>query len=205
MRRRFFAAVLVLVGVVALAGAASANPWPDWNAVTGTFPVDITKTAVGTGYDYAITVDPHGDDPGWAIKAFVVYVTNVTTQEANGWKGYDIGTSTWTDTNGGWEQDKYTTDPSAAFGWQTGGPAGYLFSGDSGIFHARNLPAGYLEWGKPHYAVHVVPPNGAQTFWSEAVPPSGGRTPEPGSLLLLSTGLATAVGFIRRRRSAAAE
>src|SRR5574340_1102364 len=203
MRRHSIAAVLVLVLGLAFAGIASANPWPDYNALGGTFPLDVQATQTATGWDYTVTVDPGAEKVGWGIKAFVVYPTNVTTQASQSWSGYDGGnTIGWTNTNGSWELNKYPgapTDTSAAFGWQTG--SNLLMSGSSATFHAINLPAGYANWTQ-HYVVHVQPPNGAQTYWASQDGGGGGElTPEPGSLVLLSLGLGAAFGAIRRRRA----
>ncbi len=203
MRRHFFAAVLVLGLIAIVAGAASADPWPSWGAVTGDFGLSVSSTQTSQGYDYTVQVDPSNKYPGWGIKAFVVYVEGVTTQYSQGSNAYNGGnTAGWTNTNGGWELNKYPgpTGTTAAFGWLTG--SDYLMSGSSAVFHAI-LPAGFENYTQ-HFVVHAAPPDGGNTFWT-----NGGedwedpdiRTPEPGSLALLALGLGAVTGVIRKRRS----
>ncbi len=198
MRRCVFAIVLVVGLGLALAGTASADPWPDWSATNNPFSFTVTAVQTATGYDYTVNVDPTNLYPGWGIKAFVVYFDNVTTQLDQASTAYDGGnTAGWDNLNGGWEKDKYPgpAGTTAAIGWQTGSPTGYVFSGSSATFHAIDLPDGFENFSL-HYAVHVVPTEG-DTYWS-----NGGNSvvPEPGSLLLLGLGLG-AVGAFRRRHS----
>lgn len=201
MRRLSITAVLVLGIVVVCAGVASANPWPDWSAVGGTFSFTAQPTQTATGWDYTVNVDPTNAFPGWGIKAFVVYVDDVTTQPTDKY-AYDGGnTAGFEGLNGGWEADKFPgpKGTTAAFGWQTG--SNNLMSGHSAVFHAVNLPSGFQNFSQ-HFVVHAVPPGGANTFWTNGGTPPPPPVPEPGTLALLALGLGTVTGVVRRRKSA---
>ncbi len=206
MRKHLFATAFVLGLIVVVAGAASANPWPDWNATTGGLGFSVSPVQTSTGWDYTVTVDPADANPEWGIKAFVVYYDGIdpANQQAQGWHGYDGGnTAGWTDTNGGWELNKYPgpSDTTAALGWQGTGPSSYVMSGSSAVFHAVNLPAGFADFSQ-HFVVHAANPETGVTYWSNSEGPRPPKeTPEPATLALLTVGLGAVTGVIRRRKS----
>ena len=219
MNRHLLVLLLVLGLFAVAAGAASATTvldgwphhWPNWSDVTGSFPCKMTVAQTATGWDYTLTVDPDRVNPGWAIQAFAVYANNITTPKYNGWANYDGGNSMGWSHDGGMVLDRYPgpTGTTAAFGWVTwNGPAYYIQSGNSAVFHATNLPAGFQDWGL-NFAVCVQPENSAPVsgdcdgeFWAQV--PWEGRppqdTPEPGSLALLTLGAGAVFGVLKRRK-----
>lgn len=205
MKKALALAVLALGLLLCSIGPAAA--WPDWNAV-GSWPFFTVTTTQDGGdpdiFHYLVTVDPVSQQAGWAIKAFVPYPTDIATQPfSQGSKDYDAGnTANWDNLNGGWEIGKFdqSSDDNAAFGWQTGSPNTYLFSGSSATFNA-DLGAAASGWDQTHFAVHVVPPGGQDTFWAT----NGGPViPEPSSLALICSGalsLGSWAWLTKRRRT----
>ncbi len=205
---RHLLVVFLMLGLLALmAGAANAltpvldgwpHHWPNWSDVNGTFSSKVSVTQTATGWDYTLNVDPTNLYPGWGVQAFAVYFNNIATPKYNGWANYDGGNSPGWSHDGGWVMDRYPgpANTTGVIGWVTwNGPAYYLYSGNTAVFHAINMPTGFQDWGL-HFAVSVVPtgaPVGASCdgeYWAP-VPWDGGPpqdTPEPGSLALLTLG-----------------
>jgi hypothetical protein len=191
--------LLALIGPV----SASPDPWPNWNAAApNSFPFTVAGPSMpfaGGSTSFAVSVDPGNVAPGWAIKAFVVYVDGLTAQLPQHSTAYDAGnTAGWTLLNGGWEKNKYPgpVNTTAAFGWETGGPSEYLYSGSGAAFNAESLP----RFDSIHYAVHAVNPGGTLTFWATEGGGPPQFVPEPGSLLFLVSGMGAALAAFRRRK-----
>ncbi len=207
--RLLFFLVLAALAATGMRPAA-ANPWPDINAasVWPYFTVTVSQDAGDPNiFIYNVSVD--ASQTGWSIKAFVPYVSGFTGtpfpqgSDAYAFNGgsFLVNTAGWTGTNGGWEYGKL--DPNAnpmdnaAFGWQTGSPSTYLNAGSSATFYA-NLGSAASGWDQSVFVVHVVQPDG-NTFWGKL---GSGVVPEPGSLVLASSGLVALVGWagLKRRR-----
>jgi hypothetical protein len=191
---------LALLGIAL--GPACANPWPDWSAA-GSWPyVTVATTEQASPndniFDFLVNVDPGSLEPGWGIKAFVVYADDIIgTPFSQSETTYDAGnTAGWTGLNGGWEWGKLGPSDSAAFGWQTGSPSTYVMSGNSATFSA-NLGAEAINWDLTHFAVHVSDPNG-NTFW--AAGNGDNVVPEPASLALLGSGLVSLASWAGLKR-----
>ena len=198
---------LLLLGLLAAAGTANAA-WPNWNTITATFPCNVKVTQTSGGWDYQVSVDPKNEYPGYGIKAFAVYASDLTTEKSNGWKSYNGGNTMGWGTDGGWERNKYPgpKKTTAAFGW-TG--CYDLYGGHSAVFHAVSLPSGFANWDQ-HFAVWVQPASKGystrcdNSFWAKAQEEPGRppeETPEPGSLALLTLGGGAVFGAIKRRKS----
>jgi hypothetical protein len=198
--RKWLLLLTFVIGIaVMVMGPAAA--WPDSNAlvdVPGLFTVTTSVSAGTTTYTLTLSADPNF--AGYAAKAFVPYVANLTSQPySQASTDFDEGTTSSFDA-GGWEKNKVAGAPngtSAAFGWQGSGPSTYLLAGQSATFDANLLTATGKE---VLYAIHVVTPTGL-TFWatsddSSRVP----GVPEPNSLWLLGTGMVGLVSWVTYRR-----
>ncbi len=210
---RFLFVVLFVLGLMIIiisAAVASADPWPNWNSVNGTFSCTVAKTQTSAGWDYTVNVDPDHTYAGWAVEAFAVYASGVTHQKSNSWKGYNGGNTVGWGAGAGWERNEYpgARGTTAAFGWST--TSRPVYSGSTAVFRATSLPVGFDQWNQ-HFAVLAEAPRSygqihtncvQTTFWAptqleERKPPS--ETPEPASLSLLTLGAGAVFGALKRR------
>jgi PEP-CTERM motif len=200
MSRHLFAVIAVLVVIAALAGTASANPWPNYSSSgSNTFPFSVTTTPVSGGFNYDVTLN---GDAGDTLREFIVYYGGISTASppAEGWTGYDGGnTAGFTSLNGGWEWGRMGTPDSAALGWKISSASEVVSAAATSIytFRVRNLPSDFV--GTPNFVVHYGDGTTGNTFFARG-DRNPSETPEPGSLALLGLGLATGVGVIRRRK-----
>ena len=203
--------VLILVAMalmLVVAGAASGNPWPDYNSTNAGYPVFVTSDydANTDLWTYNVYVDPH-----YELMAFIVYPTGLTPTmpltPAEGWTGYNSSnTAGWTNLNGGWEWDQRRTHTSAAFGWTSDGGPTQRIPGKgltpTATFVAQDLPPGTYDL----FSVRIYNTATGVAYYAQAgTTMPAGFVPEPGTLvaslaLLAPGGISLMRWRLRRRR-----
>lgn len=188
------ALLLGLALVLAVCGAALADPWPNYASQTTTVDyVSVTATFDSGLWFYEITVDPSAplSSVDGGIKALAVYPNGgENTTIPGSWTGYETTyTRTGWDYNGGYETG------SNAFGYKTGGPSNYVKAGETdALIGAADYPDGYTPPNQT-FLVHVDLGDGRNTFWARPSPP----IPEAATVALMAAGLLPALAVLRRR------